>query len=104
MKLLSDIGITEKWLHSEGVISDINYCFIDKDGKNKEEWNLFMTVGLDHFRAMAADPKRDVVLIAGRYKTRGVKAVLNRGLCSVLITDEATAENLLAKSSDSELR
>lgn len=95
--LLADVGITEKQMRAEGAIGDLAYCFLDKDGNCKKEWEmLFLGLSLENYRQMAADPKKRVVLMAGRHKDDPLRAALKGRLINVLITDETTAKTLLA--------
>jgi deoxyribonucleoside regulator len=96
LDLVADLGVTPQQLMKSGAIGDMSYALFDKDGKTRVEWEYFITLGIDHFRLMAADyPRRRVVVIAGEKKQQALASILRGGLCNVLITDDTTAENLL---------
>jgi DNA-binding transcriptional regulator LsrR (DeoR family) len=94
--LLSDVGITARELSEEGVIGDINYSFIDGAGKTRQDWRLFLSLQADDLRQMASHSAKRVVVIAGSHKETILRAALAGALLNVLITDERTAEVLLA--------
>jgi deoxyribonucleoside regulator len=98
LKLLSDLSITEGWLEAEGVLGDISYSLMDKEGRSQSpKWDFFITLGIEYLREMSAEyPRRRVVMIAGINKLEQLKAVLRGKLCNVLITDDLTAEALLS--------
>jgi deoxyribonucleoside regulator len=95
LELLADINIDEGWLKQQGIVGDISYSFFNGKGETKDQWRFFLTLGVEHFREMAANPKKRVVLIAGKHKESVLKVALRGRLCNVLITDETTAETLL---------
>lgn len=95
IKEVADLGATPEWLRAQGIIGDINYAFFDESGESQEDWEIFLTVPLRTLRDMSADEKRRVVLVAGRHKIHCIRGLLRGRLCSVLITDELTAQQLL---------
>lgn len=95
VNLLRDLGITDKDLHLAGAVADLGYNFFDQNGKGRQEWEYFLSLGIEHLHAMVLNPKKHVVAVAGRHKTTAIRAALRGGLVSVLITDEGTARELL---------
>jgi deoxyribonucleoside regulator len=94
--LLKEIRLSEDELRDEGVVGDIIYSFFDENGRTRPAWNIFLSLGVDHLREMAADPAKRVVVVVGSYKMEALKAVLRGKLCNVLITDGHAAESLIA--------
>lgn len=93
--LLNEVNISEEELRNEGVVGDITYSFFDGNGRTKPGWNVFLSLGVDYLREMAADPAKRVVVVVGSYKMEALRAVLRGKLCNVLITDGDAAENLI---------
>lgn len=95
LTLLSELDIGQNWIEKEKIVGDMSYSLFDENGQTKERWKFFLTLSVDDFRQMAADPTKQVVLIAGMRKERPLKAALKGRLCNMLITDQKTAETLL---------
>ena len=43
--MLSRFGITPEVLAEEGAVGSISYCWFDKRGQGKPDWNFFLTAG-----------------------------------------------------------
>jgi deoxyribonucleoside regulator len=93
--LLSEMKITESEIREEGAVGDIAYSFFDENGNTKPEWNVFTSLGVKHLKQMAADSNKQVVVVAGSYKMKALKAILRGRICNVLITDADAAARLL---------
>lgn len=96
LDLLADMGVPEEWLRKQGAVGDFSYSLFDQNGKTRSpQWDFFLTLGVDHIRTVAADPKRTVVLIVGEGKEKALHAALKGRLCNVLITLDSVANRLL---------
>jgi len=93
--LLENLRQTTATLLKEGAVGDLNYSFFDEAGKTRPEWNVFPALGVEEVKRMIVNQKR-VVVAAGRYKLRALRAALQGQLFNVLITDERAAQELLA--------
>ncbi|MGE8203750.1 sugar-binding transcriptional regulator [Heyndrickxia sp. NPDC080065] len=83
----------QKITHDERIVGDICYNFIDKFGKSVENsWN-------ERVIAIELDKLKEIPLVigvaSGLEKVNSIKAALEGNLIHVLITDEATANDLL---------
>lgn len=80
----------------KGAVGDLVGRFIDANGNPVDPGLDERTVGLglDHLRA--ADTA--ILVVAGEAKHDVARAVVASGLCSVIVTDEATATALLEES------
>jgi DNA-binding transcriptional regulator LsrR (DeoR family) len=94
--LLKEVKLSEQDLRDQGVVGDIIYSFFDAKGKTKPAWNIFLSLGVDFLREMAAATDKKVVVVVGSYKMDALKALLQGKLCNVLITDGYAAESLIA--------
>ncbi|MEL4318826.1 sugar-binding domain-containing protein [Leifsonia sp. YIM 134122] len=77
----------------KGAVGDVVGRYIDADGNIVDPSLDARTVGLSHDRLRASD--RSIAVIAGAGKHAVANAVVRSGLCTVLVTDEATAISLL---------
>lgn len=93
-RLLQPNGITPDALIQEGAVGDMNYSFFDAEGKTRPAWRFFMGLDVDFFAAMARDPSKTVIAIAGAHKEGPLRAALQRGLFNIWVTDEETAKKL----------
>ncbi|MDD5544074.1 MAG: sugar-binding domain-containing protein [Acidobacteriia bacterium] len=94
--LLKEMGITKEKLLAMGAVGDICYCYLKEDGSTSPDLDFFLTLGRETLVEMASKyPHKKVVVIAGKHKMDPLRAVLKGRLCSVLITDELTAEELV---------
>lgn len=80
-------------LARRGAVGDVLGRFIDADGCIVDRALDDRTVGLDLERLRATDTA--VLAIAGTAKHPVARAVVANGLCTAIVTDEATAESLL---------
>lgn len=85
-------------LVSKGAVADILGRFIDADGNIIDPGLDRRTVGIDI--SDLTDSKRAIAVIAGATKHDLCRTVVGAGLCSVIITDEVTAHNLLEGDRD----
>ena len=92
MGRLTTIGLTPSSVEAAG---EVSYSFFDHEGNTKREWNLAIALGVDQLKKMVAEQK-EVVVIAGRFKERALKAALRGRIFNVLITDDRTAAKLVA--------
>ena len=96
-------SVRENELAGEGAVGDMSYCFFDKDGNGRKEWQFFLTAGhwstpgVEYYREMVRRGK-EVIVIAGAYKTPAIRAALKGQLFNVWITDEPTAREILASA------
>jgi len=91
---LSPVDIDQ--LVKKGAVADVIGRFIDADGNIIDPGLDRRTVGIDIEDLRRA--KRGIAVIAGPAKNDACRAVVNSGLCSVIITDEITARHLLGES------
>jgi deoxyribonucleoside regulator len=85
-------------LVSKGAVADILGRFIDADGNIIDPGLDRRTVGIDI--SDLKDSERAIAVIAGATKHDLCRTVVRAGLCSVIITDEVTAHNLLEGDRD----
>ena len=80
-------------LRRKGAVGDVVGRFIDAEGNTVDAELNERTVGLghDHLRAAATA----IFVVAGEAKHPVARAVVSTGLCTVIVTDEATAHALL---------
>ena len=76
-----------------GAVGDVIGRYIDADGNTVDPSLDERTVGLSHAQLRAAELA--VFVIAGESKHDVARAVVANGLCTVVVTDEATAGALL---------
>jgi DNA-binding transcriptional regulator LsrR (DeoR family) len=79
---------------SRGAVGDIAFRFFDAEGRYLETELDDRVVGLDA-QALARIPRR-IAVAGGPEKVAGIRAALKGGLVNVLVTDEESAEALLA--------
>ena len=91
---LSPVDIDQ--LVKKGAVADVIGRFIDADGNIIDPGLDRRTVGIDIEDLRRAT--RGIAVIAGQAKNDACRAVVNSGLCSVIITDEITARHLLGES------
>jgi len=91
---LSPVDIDQ--LVKKGAVADVIGRFIDADGNIIDPGLDRRTVGIDIEDLRRAT--RGIAVIAGPAKNDACRAVVNSGLCSVIITDEITARHLLGES------
>jgi DNA-binding transcriptional regulator LsrR (DeoR family) len=96
--LLKAYGANAETLRKEGMVSDLNYCAFNAEGKPCNNSSFFLTAGypngLELCRQMVSDQRR-VIVIAGIEDEHAIRAALKGELLNVLITDEDTAAALL---------
>jgi len=99
--LLNHLGLSPELLSKEGAVGDLCYSLFDADGKGREEWQFFLTVGhgtrwpgVEFYRRLV---KKDcpVIVSAGHRKEKAILPAIKAELFNVLITDAHTAEALL---------
>jgi deoxyribonucleoside regulator len=95
--LAVSIRISEDELKSQGVVGDIVYSFFGSDGQTRPEWSVFPSIKIETLKQMSKSKNKKVVVIAGYYKSKALKSVLENKMCNVLITDTYSAELLLSK-------
>ncbi|MFI5060562.1 MAG: sugar-binding transcriptional regulator [Actinomycetales bacterium] len=83
-------------LAAKGAVGDVVGRFITESGQVADEELNDRTLGLslDELRAS----RTSIAVIAGATKHRVAHAVVSSGLCTTLITDEATANQLLGRT------
>ncbi len=81
-------------LVKRGAVGDIAFRYFDAAGRYLETELDERVVGLDA-QALARIPRR-IAVAGGPEKAAGIRAALQGGLVNVLVTDEETAESLLA--------
>lgn len=82
-----------------GAVGDLVGRYIDAQGDIVDPQLDARTVGLGHDRLRSA--ATSVLVISGAAKHDVARAVVANGLCSVIVTDEATAEALTAGNTTS---
>ena len=80
-------------LTRKGAVGDVVGRYIDADGNIVDPGLNDRTVGLGLDRLRSADLA--IFVVAGTAKHDVTRAVVTSGLCSVLVTDEATATDLM---------
>ena len=88
---LTTDDVTE--LVRRGAVGDVIGRYIDANGNTVDPSLDARTVGISHAQLRAAELA--VFVIAGTSKHDVARAVVSNGLCTVLVTDEATAHFLL---------
>jgi deoxyribonucleoside regulator len=98
--VLVDSGyLTEKdiaQLLAKGAVSDVVGRYIDADGNIVDPELDSRTVGLSLDSLRKAELA--IFVVAGAAKHDVARAVVSNGLCSVLVTDEATAQSLVEET------
>ena len=86
-------------LAAKGAVGDVVGRFITEDGQvaDPELDSRTLGVSLDELRSA----RTSIAVIAGQTKHRVAHAVVSSGLCTILITDEATANHLLGRTAAS---
>lgn len=87
-------------LGSRGAVGDVVGRFIAADGSIVDPELDARTLGLGHDQLRAANTS--IFVVAGESKHPVARAVVSTGLCTVIITDEATAHSLLDAELDPE--
>lgn len=80
-------------LRRKGAVGDVVGRFIDAEGNTVDAELNERTVGLGHDQLRAAQTA--IFVVAGEAKHPVARAVVSTGLCTVIVTDEATAHALL---------
>lgn len=80
-------------LRRKGAVGDVLGRFIDADGNIADPGLDARTLGLglEELRQVGAA----IAVVSGRDKTAVARAIVENAYCSVLVTDEATAQNML---------
>jgi deoxyribonucleoside regulator len=86
----------------KGAVGDVVGRYIDANGNPVDPGLDERTVGLGLERLRAA--RTSIFVVAGEAKHDVARAVLSSGLCSVIVTDEATARALLDGDTTSAVR
>jgi DNA-binding transcriptional regulator LsrR (DeoR family) len=81
----------------DGAIGEICYSLFDREGREVCSDYRAIGLGFAGLRKIAADPTRQVILVAGgdRRRFEPLKAALRAGLASVLVSDTVTARYLV---------
>lgn len=95
--LAVSIKVSEEELKSQGVAGDIVYSFFDNNGETRPEWSIFPAIDIENLKLMSKAKNKKVVVTAGYYKNKSLKAILNNKMCNVLITDAYSAELILSR-------
>jgi deoxyribonucleoside regulator len=82
-------------LVQRGAVGDVVGRYIDAAGEPVDDALEARTVGLGLDRLRAAETS--VLVISGAAKHNVARAIVSNGLCSVIVTDEQTAQALLAQ-------
>lgn len=90
--------ITPNWLIEAGAIGDVLGQFLDKDGNSISEEIRDRTIGMP-LETVKAVPEK-IMAAAGPHKVEIIRAAIRRGLVDTLVTDDFTAELLLADRCD----
>ena len=80
-------------LRDNGAVGDVVGRFINAEGDTVDPELNERTVGLGHDQLRAAQTA--IFVVAGEAKHPVARAVVSTGLCTVIVTDEATAQSLL---------
>ena len=86
--------VTAEGLIAAGAVGDHHGRFLDEDGAEIAHPLHERTIGMD-LEMLAAVPEK-ILAAAGRHKVGIIRAAARRGLVDTLITDDVTAELLLA--------
>lgn len=98
-ELLKAYGANPQLLESGGSVSDLNYSAFDAGGNPAKDSGFFLTPGYPsglEFSRKLVEKGRRVIVVAGIHDVPAIRAAVKGKLFNVLITDEATAEALLA--------
>lgn len=103
MGVLRPLGIKPEELSAEGAIGDLCCSPFDSEGRGKDNWRFFLAAGhydpkrrgVDFYRKMVEDGK-SVIVMVGAYKVPAIVAALKGKLFNVLVTDEASAREIIA--------
>lgn len=89
------LGYTYESMQAAGVIGGVNYNYFDIKGV--QVGSGILTVSIEDLKTMSADPAKTVVLVAGGgNKGTAIKVALQTKMANTLVTDEETADFLLA--------
>lgn len=81
-------------LHRQGAVGDICFRYFDAEGRPIKSSLMKRVIGIDLEKLRAC--KRVVGVAGGAQKVQGILGALRGGLIDILITDQRTAEALLA--------
>ena len=87
-------GLTPEALIDAGAIGDVLGQFLDRDGRSVSAEIDNRTVGMPLDEVIAIPEK--IMAAAGPHKVEVIKAACQRGLVDTLVTDDTTAQLLLA--------
>jgi deoxyribonucleoside regulator len=91
---LSELGVSE--LLAKGAVGDVVGRYIDANGNIVDPELDSRTLGLSIERLRRAELA--IFVVAGAAKHDIARSVVTNGLCSVLVTDEATAQSLVEET------
>jgi deoxyribonucleoside regulator len=91
-------GADVERLAAQGAVGDVLGRFVTEDGSVADEELNDRTLGLSLDELRAAG--RSIAVIAGEAKHRVARAVVSSGLCTTIITDEASANYLIRADGD----
>ena len=89
-------GLTVESLKALGAIGDVLGQFLDKDGNSVSQAIDDRAIGMPLHKVLEVPEK--ILSAAGPHKVDIIRAACRRGLVDTLITDDVTAELLLAKT------
>jgi DNA-binding transcriptional regulator LsrR (DeoR family) len=90
--LPTDVGVAE--LEAAGAVGDMLGYFLDIQGRLVDHPINRRVIGIDPYELRGKD---NVILAAGgQYKIRAITAALRTGFFDILVTDQRTAEGILA--------
>lgn len=87
-------GLTVESLKASGAIGDVLGQFLDKDGNSVSQAIDDRAIGMPLDRVLGVPEK--ILSAAGPHKVEIIRAACRRGLVDTLVTDDVTAELLLA--------
>ncbi|PRX03438.1 UNVERIFIED_ORG: DNA-binding transcriptional regulator LsrR (DeoR family) [Martelella mediterranea] len=90
-------SVTPATLSEKGAVGDIVGHFIDHNGREVDHFINDCAVGI-RLDALEKVPER-VLAAAGTHKVDVIIAAIRRGLVTTLVTDDITAERILARTS-----
>jgi DNA-binding transcriptional regulator LsrR (DeoR family) len=98
--LLARSGLASGSFVRKNAVGGINYNYFDKRGQ--EIAQFYRTVGIAELQAMANDPAKTVVAVAGgAHKLSPILIALRTGMVNALVTDERSALRLTQSTSSS---
>lgn len=96
MQEFDNLGYKQDYFFEQGVVGGINYNYFDQRGEQIGKGLL--TLSIDEIKAMSQNPLQQVFLVAGgNHKHKAIQIAVKSGVVDGLITDEATAEYLVAR-------